>query len=277
MAENIKQKPNGWKVFLKIILIISITLYGLNILSSKVLGISLITLVANNRFGYFLIYPFDKYYCESKGGSYYKCISNDFDLPGACGCQMPGEIVPLKPVVYLYPTKTTDVSVKINYLPGFSVSYPEYKNGWMVTANSDGKIINKTDGLEYSYLYWEGNPDSNAKYDLSTGFVVKGSDTASFLQTKLAEIGLTPKEYNEFIVYWLPQMKFNTYNLIHFATKSEYSDRVKMDITPQPDSILRVMMTYKPIDKYISIKPQSFSLFVRQGFYVVEWGGSKLD
>ena len=107
--------------------------------------------------------------------------------------------------------------------------------------------------------------------------VVKGSDTASFLQTKLAEIGLIPKEYNEFIVYWLPQMKFNTYNLIHFATKSEYSDSVKMDITPQPDSILRVMMTYKPIDKYISIKPQSFSLFVRQGFSVVEWGGSKLD
>ena len=45
--------------------------------------------------------------------------------------------------------------------------------------------------------------------DFSRGFVVRGSDTAAFLREKLAYMGLTPREYNEFIVYWLPRMQNN--------------------------------------------------------------------
>lgn len=186
-------------------------------------------------------------------------------------------LIPYKPVIYLYPPKTTNVKVKVDYLPGFSVSYPKYENFWEVIANPDGTLINKNDGREYSYLYWEGNPDSKANYDLSTGFVIKGEDTATFLQNILSKMGLTPKEYNEFIVYWLPQMEYNPYNLIHFATKEEYSNRVRMEINPQPDSTVRIFMVYKPLHQKISLEPQTFSTFTRQGFSVVEWGGSKLD
>ncbi|MBU3143847.1 hypothetical protein [Clostridium sp. CF012] len=49
---------------------------------------------------------------------------------------------------------------------------------------------------------------------MAKGFVVKGSETEKFLQEKLEYLGLTPKEYNEFIVYWLPVMKENKYNLL---------------------------------------------------------------
>ena len=51
---------------------------------------------------------------------------------------------------------------------------------------------------------------------MSAGFVVKGEDTAAFLQEKLAYLGLTPREYNECIVYWLPRLEGNPYNLISF-------------------------------------------------------------
>ena len=47
--------------------------------------------------------------------------------------------------------------------------------------------------------FWEG--ENNTDYDFSKGFCVAGADTADFLREKLAEIGLTPREYNEFIVY----------------------------------------------------------------------------
>lgn len=227
-----------------------------------------------------LLYPFKKYFCEREGGDYICWKGYDLGLGQSCGCHGPykyGDPIDMKPVVYLYPQKTIDVVVKINHQTGFSVTYPEYKNGWEVIADSKSKIINKSDGLEYSYLYWEGNPDPNANYDLSTGFIVKGEDTATFLQQKLSEIGLIPKEYNEFIVYWLPQMKSNPYNLIHFASKSEYEDRVKMEINPQPDSVLRILMVYKTLEKSINIKPQTFPKFIRRGFTVVEWGGSKLN
>ena len=54
-------------------------------------------------------------------------------------------------------------------------------------AHPDSILINKADGKEYSYLFREGM-SANPRYDLSKGFVVKGSDTRAFLQEKLAEI-----------------------------------------------------------------------------------------
>lgn len=191
--------------------------------------------------------------------------TSDFRLPVAA-----------KPVIYLYPERKTEVRVKVKFDPGFAVTYPSYRQGWDVTAEPQGKLIDNFDGKEYNYLFWEGNPDPNANYDLSTGFVIKGEDTVSFLQGKLSEMGLTPKEYNEFIVYWYPKMKENRYNLIHFASNSEYNDRVQMDIFPKPDSLLRVFMVYKPLIKFENIPPQIITPFQRYGFSVIEWGGSLL-
>ena len=47
------------------------------------------------------------------------------------------------------------------------------------------------------------------KPDFKEGFVVKGSDSAEFLRETLSQMGLTPKEYNEFIVYWAPKLQEN--------------------------------------------------------------------
>lgn len=180
-----------------------------------------------------------------------------------------------KPVLYLYPEEKTDINVKIDSKNMFlSCSYPEYNNGWDVTAFPDGKIINKADSKEYSYLYYELAGKEN--YDFSKGFVVKGSETAAFLQETLSEMGLFPKEYNEFIVYWLPKMQNNPYNFITFQQEA-YTDEVKLDITPEPDSMLRVFMAYKPLTEYIEAEPQEIHSFERKGFCVVEWGGVEVQ
>ena len=100
-------------------------------------------------------------------------------------------------------------------------------------------------------------------------------DTKDFLQEKLDYMGLTPKEYNEFIVYWLPILQQNEYNLISFAGE-EYSNYAKLEITPKPDSILRVMMIYKALDKPLEIKEQQLKQFERTGFSVIEWGGRQV-
>ncbi|MDF2567537.1 MAG: hypothetical protein K0R90_993, partial [Oscillospiraceae bacterium] len=86
---------------------------------------------------------------------------------------------------------------------------------------------------------------------------------------------LTPKEYNEFIVYWLPQMQNNPYNLITFQNET-YTDNAKLSITPKPDSMLRVFMAYKPLDKFVEIPQQKLKSFERKGFAVVEWGGTQV-
>ena len=89
------------------------------------------------------------------------------------------------------------------------------------------------------------------------------------------QVGLTPKEYNEFIVFWYPKMQDNAYNLIHFADK-EYTDNAKLVITPKPDNMERVFMVWEGLDKKIDVKTQDIKSFTRKGFSVVEWGGQEL-
>ena len=184
------------------------------------------------------------------------------------------DAVDAKPVIYLYPKEEEVIDVKLEYKGELTVTYPEYKDGWKVKANPDGILMNLEDNRQYSYLFWEGLSDLD--YDISEGFVVKNEDTVDFLQEKLEYVGLTPKEYNEFIVYWLPILQENNYNLIYFAG-DEYDEYAKLNINPKPDSILRVMMVYKALDKTIEIKEQKLEQFKREGFTVVEWGGTKIE
>lgn len=183
-----------------------------------------------------------------------------------------------KPVIYLYPKQEQKTFVKLEYQGQIIAEYPDYNpdtKGWEVIAYPDGKLLNLGDGKEYSYLFWEGRYNEEMKWDISTGFVVEGSKIKEFLQEKLFLMGLTPKEYNEFIVYWYPKMQENKYNLIHFAG-NEYTDTAVLSINPKPDSILRVFMVYKALEEPIEIQEQELETFQREGFVVVEWGGTQV-
>ncbi len=178
-----------------------------------------------------------------------------------------------KPVIYLYPEETTDISVKLDYDGELTVTYPDYGEGWNVTAESNGTLTNLADGKEYSYLFWEG--EGYCEMDFSEGFVVKGEDTTAFLQEKLAAMGMTPREYNEFIVYWLPYMQDNPYNLISFQWEN-YEESAKLQITPKPDNMLRIFMAFKALETPMEIAEQKLPVLDRQGFTVVEWGGTEV-
>ncbi len=183
----------------------------------------------------------------------------------------PEEELSAKPVDYFYPPQETAVTVRLDYDGELTCLYPAQEDGaWTVTASPDGTLTDAK-GQTYNYLYWEGT--SHWEYDFSQGFCVAGEDTAAFLEQALADLGLNRREANEFIVYWLPQMEGNPYNLIAFQGE-DYTRHARLTVTPEPDSVLRVFMAWQPLEEPVEIQPQALPAFDRHGFAVVEWGGA---
>ena len=179
---------------------------------------------------------------------------------------------PEKPVIYLYPETETEVTVQLGFDGELTCTYPAYRGGWTVIAQPDGTLTDEG-GQAYNYLYWEGVSD--AEYDFSQGFCVPGGDTAAFLEDALARLGLNRREANEFLVYWLPRLEQNPYNLIYFQSDA-YTDHAVLTVTPEPDSVLRVFMAWKPLESPAEIPLQDLPAFSRSGFAVVEWGGAEV-
>ncbi len=195
------------------------------------------------------------------------CLTALLLLPG-CRSE---ESLSAKPVIYLYPEEETEVAVRLDYSGKPTCTYPAYEDGWTVTAAPGGTLTDGA-GQTYSYLYWEGV--TQTEYDFTRGFCVPGADTAAFLEDALARLGLTRREANEFIVYWLPRMEPNPYNLIAFQWEA-YTDHARLTVTPEPDSLLRVFMAWKPMDAPVDVPAQDLPAFKRTGFTVVEWGGAE--
>lgn len=185
------------------------------------------------------------------------------------------------PVIYMYNANNEDelINVRLDLDGELDVTIPEYdtEEGWTVTAASDG-VLTDDDGEEYHFLFWDG--ELNMDYDLSRGFCVRGCDTEEFLNYALTELGLNEAEARGFMVYWLPLMEGNEYNVITFQTTA-YDDAVTHVITPEPDVTVRVNMLWYATSEFVDIEPQELegmnpSLEDREGFTFVEWGGEEI-
>jgi len=188
--------------------------------------------------------------------------------------QDPSMMTEDKPIIYIYPEKETNVNVKLLRPELLSVSYPKYTKEWNVIASSDGNLKDITTNKNYYGLYYEAkNHNVTVKED---GFVIEGKDTTKFFEEKLSLLGLNEREINEFIIYWLPKMENNKYNYIRFETKEEIDSFMPLEINPKPDTLIRVVMDFKALDEKINVKEQKLTKVERNGYTVVEWGGSEI-
>lgn len=180
-----------------------------------------------------------------------------------------------KPIIYLYPTKDMELSVNLGYEDKITCSYPQYTTNWNVLAKTSGDLIDLNTNRTLYSLYYE----SEAVYDFEIqkeGFIVRETDIVEFLEEKLTILGLTEREAEEFIIYWLPKLQENEYNYIRFATIEEINQNMPLIFSVQPDTLIRVLMTYKGLDKPIVIDEQQLETPKRTGFVAVEWGGTEI-
>lgn len=146
------------------------------------------------------------------------------------------------------------------------------KKSWFVKANPDGRLF--VYDRKYNSLFWESF--SALKLDFSRGFLVKSEEAERFLHDKLQEIGLRNSEANEFISFWLPLLIRNKLSLVSFQFQN-YVRTFPLLVTPNPDSVLRVFLGIKRANGDEIFEEQYLPQFERNGFCVVEWGGSNFD
>jgi len=176
-----------------------------------------------------------------------------------------------KPVIYLYPQRTEAVSVKVEPAGGMLKSDPAYNTGWNVMADPNSNITNLADGKIYPYLFWEGR---GGMYQTpSRGFIVDRPNVHQFLIDKLQLLGLNDKESADFMEFWEPKMQGAPYYFVTFMGNQVMDELAHLSVTPKPDTVIRILMDFTPLDHPINVQGFNIRTPERKGFTVVEWGG----
>lgn len=185
-------------------------------------------------------------------------------------------MVSYKPIIYIYPKQEQNVKVTLGSSDKLLVSYPVYNNGWNVLAKKDGTLIDNKTNRELYSLYYESENNINFKIE-NEGFVISKEEIIPFLEEKLEILGLNPREQEEFIIYWLPILQKNNYTYIRFATNEEINNNMSLQVEPVPDTMIRVLMTFKGLENKINVKEQQLQKVTRNGYTVVEWGATIIE
>lgn len=177
-----------------------------------------------------------------------------------------------KPVIYLYPKEKTHVRVEVKPEGGLTYSDPVYGQGWEVFADPSGELTEVSSGKTYPYLFWEGR--GGLYQTPKKGFVVAQKDVESFLKEKLAVLGLNSKETADFMEFWVPRMQGKPYYFVAFLGTRQMNALAPLTISPQPETVVRILMDFTPLDAPISVEPENLGTTPeRTGFTVIEWGG----
>ena len=180
-----------------------------------------------------------------------------------------------KPVIYVYPNKQMSITINLNITKGkLTVIYPNFNEdnkSWKINANPNGDI--EINNRKYPYLFYECI--SYFEQNINEGFIVSDKNAEEFLEEKLKILGLNDKEMTDFITYWLPTLINNKLSICSFQTQ-KFFDNLQLNVSPKPDTIIRIFLSIKKINAPIDIKEQKLEKVERKGYTVVEWGGSRL-
>ena len=218
-----------------------------------------------------------------------------------------------KPVILFYPPSGTTlsnvtVSLKLDKGLAFTAVYPKPQKiegtfiMWKVSRiEPDGTLTLEDDTrTKCAYLFWEftGNPQSTA-IDASTFFedpsstmLTEGARVAEFLARLLDALGLTPRERDDMVTYWLHSVQGTMYLLVRVAKQSELCSWARLGVRVEDASVKtsvhRVYILLHPCKKVgeevaakmlrepcipSNIRDEFPIVRGPSGLTVVEWGG----
>jgi len=178
----------------------------------------------------------------------------------------PYDGVARKPAIYLYPQETFKIKVSLSINGEITISEPEYNNGWDVVVEPGSNIENR-----YDYLFYEARLNYLETPD--EGWCVEYEHLELWMNNTLMELGLNEKESKDFKDFWLDFLPIANYYEIKLLSKEYLDLNMELIIDPQPETIIRVMLTFSPYQNAVEIDTPLIKAPIRSGFTVVEWGG----
>lgn len=173
-----------------------------------------------------------------------------------------------KPNIYLYPQENINLDVALTFPKGGKVvvSEPNYGDGWSVYVDTTG-LIDST----YEYLFYESQQPH--VWQSSKGWCIEKAQMEEFFDQNLTEYGFAGNEIEDFNEYWIPRLKDYAYYEIYPQEKELINTVIELSISEQPDNVQRLFYLIRGNNKKVElIEPQVANQFLRQGFYVTEWG-----
>lgn len=196
-------------------------------------------------------------------GRYVRFIRKEYLAPTNC-----------EPILYLYPESATEVEVSLDDKINVIAADPVLETNWRMHAEHDGTLTDLRNFKKHDYIFWEGI--STYLPPLQKGFVVDTTHLDSFFDEKLNELGLIDKEIEDFKEAWLKEFKETPYYFIGFYDQSIIDKYAPMSISPEPETIIRILMDYRPLTDYEKTEVPDLKIAPkRKGFTVVEWAGLK--
>ena len=173
-----------------------------------------------------------------------------------------------KPNIYIYPIQKISLSVDINFPKGGNIveSIPEYKNGWNINVEPNGKIDNL-----YDYLFYECKIPEFAQEEY--GWIIKKENLEEFFRDNLTSSGFNEKEINDFIEYWIPILVNFNYFEIYPQYKSSVDKVININFSNEPINFFRLCyLIVGRDDNSIQPKEPIIEKAIRSGYFAVEWG-----
>ncbi|MBK9576787.1 MAG: hypothetical protein IPK50_02760 [Fibrobacterota bacterium] len=178
-----------------------------------------------------------------------------------------------KPMLYLYPPDTLDVTVTMGRPERVSVSYPALVNdSWTVRAHPGGDLVSKLSGKRYYGLFWEGYSWDAPVSD--TGFCLSREEFGERMDSILELKGLNFREREEFITFWIARIA-QPFVVVRFPEQA-FSQAFPVHILPPPELFLRVFATFEQRATPMILVAPHLEGVRRPAWTAVEWGGQEI-
>lgn len=187
-----------------------------------------------------------------------------------------------KPVIYLYNEQEINFTLNLETKGDLSFTYPQLpkNNTWKMKTLKNGNLLSES-GKEYPYLFWEAKQNLNSfkQTTANSQEIILGVNLVSYFESELSKLGLNYKEKTDFITYWCPKFNSSENVLVQFYLDENCEVIGKLNINPKPKNIRRIYVTFQKnplIHENFKTKKLETTAFNREGFTVIEWGGSEI-